>query len=99
MVRGVGAGIVELKERCKGWAEGWWVRNERDGGCSVGLAEETGAVEGGVRRALRLFIKAVFRERVRRRARFSFFVSRILRRRARIDSGVGALGRSGSERF
>lgn len=79
--------------RPRALAEGWWVRKEREGVCG----EEFEG--GGERRDVREERSAVFWERVWRRARFSFLVSRSLVRRASRDSGVGVVGRSGRERF
>jgi hypothetical protein len=71
-------------------AEGWWVRKER-----VGLE----GVVGGERMEERDERRAVFWERVWRRARFRLLVSRSLVRRARRDSGVGAMAGRERERF
>lgn len=80
-------------------AEGWWVRKER-----VGLALEEGVVVvvvvvGGERMEVREESRAVFWERVRRRARLRVLVSRSRARRARRDSGVGAVAGTERERF
>ena len=58
-----------------------------------------GLVVGGERRVERCDMRAVLRLWVLRRARLSFRVSWSLRRRSRMDSGLGAVRDRGSSRF
>ena len=87
------------KERLRVWMEGLVgaVRKAREEGWAWG-GEVAVVVVGGDRRVERWDIRAVLRAWVLRRARLSLRVSWSLRRRRRMDSGVGAVGERGSSR-
>lgn len=80
------------KERLRDWAAGF-VGEVRK------ASEEAPVVVDGERIALSWDIRAVLRVRVERRAWLSLRVSWSLRRRRRMDSGVGAVVETGSWRF
>ena len=96
MVKGLASLAEGEKERLRAWMAGLVgaVRKAREEGWVLGAL-----VVGGERRAERWDIRAVLRLWVLRRARLSLRVSWSLRRRRRMDSGVGAVGDRGSSRF
>lgn len=98
VVRGLASLVEGEKERLRVRMEGvvGAVRKAREEGWVWwGVV----VVVGGDRRVERWDRRAVLRLWVLRRARLSFRVSRSLRRRRRMDSGVGAVGERGRERF
>lgn len=103
VVRG-GWGVWEVEEVGRGGGErGWVVKNVRVGWGGRGMmgfdVEFDVDVGGGERRVEREERRVRFLAWVVWRARFNFLVSASLRRRWRMDSGVGAVGGRGSVRF
>ena len=96
VVNGLASLAEGEKERLRVWMAGFVgvVRKAREEGWILGVL-----VVGGEKRVERWDMRAVLRLWVLRRARLSLRFSWSLRRRRRMDSGVGAVGERGSSRF